>query len=138
MKKIVALCFILLLFASCSLSSEDDTGYSFEVLPVENVEIPDEFVLGETYPITISYFRPTTCHTFKAFYYLKETNIRTVAPINYVSENNDTCTDLEDVVTEASFNFNVTSNGSYIFKFWHGKDDNNGDVYLTIEVPVID
>ena len=78
--KIVALCFILLLFASCNLSSEDDTGYSFEVLPVENVEILNEFVLGETYPITISYFRPTTCSTFKAFYYLKVTNNRNCSP----------------------------------------------------------
>lgn len=134
MKRMLVLCLILLL-ASCSVN-DDGTNYSFEVLPVESVDIPDAFELGETYPITISYLRPSTCHSFKEFYYLKENNERTVAPINYVFENNN-CDNLEDVLTEATFNFNVTSNGSYIFKFWQGEDANGEDQYLTIEVPVL-
>jgi len=124
------------MLASCSVDG-DSTNYSFEVLPVESVDIPDEFVLGETYPITISYIRPSTCHSFKEFYYLKENNIRTVAPINFLFEDSD-CNDLTDTITEKTFNFIVTSNGSYIFKFWQGEDTNGEDQYLTIEVPVID
>ena len=135
MKRILVLCLILLL-ASCSIN-DDGTNFSFEVLPVESVDIPDEFELGEIYPITISYLRPSTCHAFKEFYYLKENNERTVAPINYVFENNN-CDDLEDDLTEATFDFIVTSNGSYIFKFWQGEDTNGEDQYLTIEVPVIE
>ncbi len=135
MKKLLILSLILLL-ASCSIDG-DSTDYSFEVLPVQSVDIPEEFQLGETYPITISYFRPSTCHSFKEFYYLKENNIRTVAPINYVFENNN-CNNLEDVLVDETFNFIVTSNGSYIFKFWQGEDTNGEDQYLTIEVPVID
>mgnify|MGYP003647138685 FL=1 len=107
------------------------------MLPVESVDIPDEFELGKTYPITISYLRPTTCYSFKEFYYLKENNERTVAPITYVFENND-CTDLEDTLVEATFNFIVTSNGSYIFKFWQGEDASGEDQYLIIEVPVLE
>lgn len=135
MKRLLVLCSILLL-ASCSIN-DDGANYSFEVLPVESVEIPDEFELGETYPITVSYFKPSTCHSFKEFYYLKENNERTVAAINYVYEDND-CTDLEDTLVEATFNFIVTSNGSYIFKFWQGEDTDGEDQYLIIEVPVID
>tara|TARA_R110002049_G_scaffold2365_3_gene17291 strand:- start:4598 stop:5005 length:408 start_codon:yes stop_codon:yes gene_type:complete len=135
MKKLLVLCSILIL-ASCSIN-DDGTNYSFEVLPVESVDIPDEFELGETYPITISYLRPTTCYSFKEFYYLKENNERTVAPITYVFENND-CTDLEDTLVEATFNFIVTSNGSYIFKFWQGEDASGEDQYLIIEVPVLE
>ncbi len=116
---------------------DDTPDYSFEVLPIESVVIPDEFTLGETYPITVAYFRPTNCHAFKEFYYLRENNERTVAPINYVL-NNDNCETIEDDLVEATFNFLVTSNGSYIFKFWQGEDDNGDDQYLTIEVPVID
>tara|TARA_R110001583_G_scaffold76652_1_gene209523 strand:+ start:658 stop:1065 length:408 start_codon:yes stop_codon:yes gene_type:complete len=135
MKKLLVLCSILIL-ASCSIN-DDGTNYSFEVLPVESVDIPDEFELGKTYPITISYLRPTTCYSFKEFYYLKENNERTVAPITYVFENND-CTDLEDTLVEATFNFIVTSNGSYIFKFWQGEDASGEDQYLIIEVPVLE
>ena len=135
MKKLLVLCSILIL-ASCSIN-DDGTNYSFEVLPVESVDIPDEFELGKTYPITISYLRPTTCYSFKEFYYLKENNERTVAPITYVFENND-CTDLEDTLVEATFNFIVTSNGSYIFKFWQGEDASGEDQYLIIEVPVVE
>ncbi|MFI1772694.1 hypothetical protein [Thalassobellus citreus] len=135
MKRLLVLCLTLIL-ASCSVDG-DSTNYNFEVLPVESVDIPDEFVLGETYPITISYFRPSTCHSFKEFYYLKENNVRTVAPINFVVEENN-CIELPAALVEETFNFTVTSNGSYIFKFWQGEDSNGDDQYLTIEVPVID
>lgn len=134
MKKLVALSLALFLFASCSID-DDSTNYSFEILPIESVDIPDEFTLGEVYPITVSYFRPSTCHSFKEFYYLKENNQRTVAAINYVFDNNS-CETFTDELVEATFNFIVTSNGSYIFKFWQGEDASGEDQYLIIEVPV--
>lgn len=133
MKKLFILSLALFLFASCSV--DDDYNYSFEILPVESVDIPDEFTLGEVYQITVSYFRPSSCHYFKEFYYLTDNNQRTVAPINFMFENND-CELFTDELVEATINFVVTSNGSYIFKFWQGKDENDEDQYLTIEVPV--
>ena len=136
MKNLLILCLTLILCASCSID-DDSTSYSFEVLPVESVDIPDEFELGETYPITVSYFKPSTCHAFREFYYLKENNERTVAPITYVFDNND-CETLEDNLVEATFNFRVTSNGSYIFKFWQGEGTDGETQYLTIEVPVVE
>lgn len=134
MKKLLALSLVLLFFVSCSVDN-DSPNYSFEVLPVESVDIPTEFTLGETYPITVKYLKPSTCHVFKEFYYSKDLNERTVAPITLVYEGN-TCEPLVDVEDEATFNFIVTSNGSYIFKFWQGEDTNGEDQYLTIEVPV--
>jgi hypothetical protein len=59
-----------------------------------------------------------------------------VAPITLVYEN-DNCETLDNVTEDATFNFIVTSNGSYIFKFWQGEDENGEDQYLTIEVPVV-
>lgn len=136
MKKLILLSLFLILFASCSL--DDKTlDYNLEILPIESVDIPESFTLGETYPITVSYLKPSTCNLFKEFYYLKNNNERTVAVINYEYINNN-CTDLEDELVEATFNFVVTGNGSYIFKFWQGVDENDIDQYLTIEVPVID
>ena len=137
MKKLLALSLALILCASCDLNDDNSGNYSFEILPVDSVDIPSEFVLGETYPITVTYLKPSTCHSFREFYYVKNLNERTVAPIMYVFENNN-CETLDDVTEDATFNFIVTSNGSYIFKFWQGEDANGDDLYLTIEVPVID
>lgn len=134
MKRLIIISLSLILFASCSL---DDNGYDYnlEILPVESVDMPETFTYGETYPITVSYLRPSTCHSFKEFYYLKNDNERIVAVINYdvVAHN---CEDLTDELVEATFNFIVTRTDSYVFKFWQGVDENDEDQYLTIEVPV--
>lgn len=135
MKKLIALSLALVLLVSCSLDDNDNDNYSFEILPVESVDIPTEFTLGETYPITVTYLKPSTCHVFREFYYSKNLNERTVAPITLVY-GNDNCETLENVTEDATFNFIVTGNGSYIFKFWQGEDENGEDQYLIIEVPV--
>jgi len=135
MKRLIIITLSLILFASCS--KDDGPEYSLEVLPVESVNMPESFTLGEIYPITVSYLRPTTCYSFKEFYYGKNLNERTVAVLNYNFQDNN-CQELSDELVEATFNFIVTSNGSYIFKFWQGVDENDEDQYLIIEVPVID
>ena len=77
MKKLVLLLSLLFAFNSCS--TDDGDNFRFELLPVESVEIPNEFTLGETYEITIRYYRPSTCHAFNSFYYEKNLNTRTIA-----------------------------------------------------------
>lgn len=136
MKKLITLCFAIVTLVSCSIDNDNDVNYHFEILPVESVDIPTEFVLGETYPITVTYLKPNTCHVFKEFYYSKNLNERTVAPITLVYDDKS-CETLENSTTEATFNFMVTGNGSYIFKFWQGEDEDGEDQYLIIEVPVI-
>ena len=37
---------------------------------------------------------------------------------------------------EQTLNFYVKNNGSYIFKFWQGKNDAGEDVFLEYEIPV--
>lgn len=134
MKKVLIFSLILVLFWSCSVP-ENDQDYSLEILPIESVDIPDSFTLGQTYPITVTYLKPSTCHLFKEFYYTKDGNIRTVAIVDYKFLKTD-CEDLDNELTEATFNFQPTSEGSYIFKFWQGEDVNGVDQFLTIEVPV--
>jgi len=134
MKKIIALFLMISTIFSCSL----DEGPSFytEILPVEEVQMPQEFVLGEIYTITLSYYKPTGCHVFNDIYYKSELNERTVAIINTVYEG-ENCSQ-EPTLEEVSFNFIVNSNGSYIFKFWQGKDENGDDIYYIVEIPVIE
>ena len=137
MKKLFALSLMLIFMSSCSLNDDNEANYNLEILPVASVDIPSEFTLGETYPITVTYLKPTSCHVFKEFYYSKTLNERTVAPITLVYQN-DNCQTLENTTEEATFNFIVTSNGSYVFKFWQGEDEAGEDQYLIIEVPVVE
>jgi len=134
MKKIFACLFVLITF-SCSVNNDYEETYT-EIVPVESVMMPTEFVLNEVYEISLTYLRPTTCHAFSDIYFVSESNERTVAIITTVFISNSPC---EDLFTElqASFDFKPTNTGSYIFNFWQGKDDNGDDQYLVIEVPVI-
>jgi len=135
MKKIL---FILLTFVlySCSIS-DDSLNTHYEILPVESAVVPEEFVLNEIYPIELTYLRPSTCHAFNNIYYVAESNERTVAIVTKVFNSNSNCEEISTEL-EASFNFQPTEIGSYIFKFWQGTNDADEDLFLTIEVPVIE
>ena len=137
MKKIVFLVLLasLTLFNSCSV---DDSAADFQIefIPIETVEIPAEFNFGETHTITVTYKRPTTCHSFSSFQYVPEdNNVRNVAVINFVTFGSD-CETLEDDFKSESFSLSVLDTNPYTFKFWQGKDDNGQDMYLIYEVPV--
>lgn len=138
MKKIISLFALLVVLNSCSL---DDGGrnYHLELMPIESVELPTEFELGQTYPITVHYKKPTTCHYFNNIYYEKNLNVRTIAVECAVDERDD-CQELDDTaaMAEYTFDFYVTSNGSYIFKFYQGKDESGNNIFLEYEVPVVD
>ena len=138
MKKLVSLFALLFIFNACSPDEVSD--YNLELMPIVSVDMPTEFTLGQTYPITVHYSRPTSCHYFNNLYYEKDLNIRTIAVECAVEQRND-CTDLTgtaDEVTDYTFNFYVTSNGSYLFKFYQGKDESGNNIFLEYEVPVID
>jgi len=120
-----------------SCTPDNGPSYTLELRPIVSVDIPTEFTLGQTYPITVHYSRPTTCHIFNQLYYDKNLNVRTIAVECAVQESNN-CQDLTgtNAVGDYTFNFYVTSNGSYIFKFYQGKDASGNSIFLEYEVPV--
>ncbi|MEJ2112466.1 MAG: hypothetical protein P8X62_01735 [Flavobacteriaceae bacterium] len=138
MKKFIFLCLILVFTAACSVGDDNgDTSFYYQFLPIETADVPDTMVLNETYQINVTYYRPSTCHSFNDFYFQKNGNERTVAVINRAIES-DTCEDLTDDLVEVSFNFVCLYSGSYVFKFWQGLDDNDNDLYYEVEVPVVE
>jgi hypothetical protein len=132
MRRIISLLALFFLFNSCST---DGTNYTFELLPIQSVDLPAEFTLGQTYPITVHYNLPTSCHFFNQLYYDKNLNVRTIAIESAVAEQNN-CNETPNDASTYTFNFYVTSNGSYIFRFYQGKDTNGEDIFLEYEVPV--
>lgn len=136
LKKIMLLLLFVSFLSSCSLESDTPT-YRLEVLKIESVIMPDTLFLGQTHKIKVKYLRPSTCHTFSNFIFEKSLNTRFIAVQNFVTESTN-CLPLTNELKEEEIDFFVTNNGSYIFKFWQGKDINGEDVYLEMEVPVQD
>lgn len=131
---------IAIIFTSCS---DDDSpigqDFHFEILPIEEVILPESFTHGEFYYIDYSYYKPTTCYSFNDLYYLVEGDYRTVAVINTVLEEGDglICEPLESELEWRTMLFECRKNfGSYTFQFWQGQDENGYDTYLTVEIPV--
>lgn len=137
MKKLLLLSFLLFSVFSCSTDDGDSLNFYNETLPIESVNMPTEFQFGSTYEITMTYFRPSSCHLFNDFYYVSEDNIRTISIINTVFPDQQ-CETYENEEEEVSFNFQVSSFDTYVFRFWQGKDANGNDTYFVVEVPVLD
>lgn len=136
MKKFALLTLLFIsVFTSCSLDDDTNNNYlGTEVLPIESVEMPEQFVNGETHEILITYNRPSNCHQFYTFLYDIDGNERTVAVVNAVYSG-DTCVEESESVT-VSLDFRVTSTETYLFKFYQGLDENDEELYYLVEVPV--
>jgi hypothetical protein len=138
MKRIFLLSILMCGLFSCS--TDNDTINTFTVtLPIESVVIPEQFEFGQVYPIDVTYLRPTNCHLFNTFFVENNGDETTVILVNTVYENAN-CESLteDNNETQASFNFQVNEMNTQIFKFWQGKDDNGSDLYLVVEVPVVE
>uniref|UniRef100_UPI00404A0092 hypothetical protein n=1 Tax=Flavobacterium sp. TaxID=239 RepID=UPI00404A0092 len=139
-KKLLFLIAIPMLFLFTNACTPDrGSEYHYEVLPIESFELPESFVLGETYSIVVRYNRPTTCHYFSNIYWEKNLNERVVAVQSLVEQRNDCITSpVDEILFERTFNFYVTTNGSYIFKFYKGQDEEDNPIFESVEIPVED
>jgi hypothetical protein len=132
---IIILLTVLISFSACSPSGDDNiTSFIPVIIPVESAEVPLEFTLGESYPITVRYAFPNGCYTFNDIHY--ETNGYTrIIAIRAIVNNNKACTQ-SIVEGEHTFTLKCTQTETYILKFWKGKDTQGQDQYLIVEVPV--
>lgn len=132
---------VLFIISSCSIDDDERVQFHMEFIPVVGVDVPEYFVRGETYPITVSYNRPTDCYYFDGFYYEPDGNVRVVAVQSIVIEDSN-CEPLDTLVAEeASFDFICSplySNQSYLFKFYRSVDEEGNQLFLEVEVPVME
>lgn len=135
MKKLITLLSVFFIVVSCSFEDKNDTSVHFELLPVESVEMPVDFYADTDNEIIVHFLRPTSCHGFDGFYYEKDEFTRTVAVQSFVLEQSN-CTTLTNQVLEQPLKFRPTDPGTYLFKFWKGKDTNGDDVFEEISVDV--
>ncbi len=135
MKKIIVFTVLITSLLSCSVDN-NNASYTYSVLPVTSFTVPTSFTLGSTYEIKLKYQKPTSCHLYQGIYYDKNLNTRTIA-IQTAVLDHQTCTQELPPLSEASFNFMVTNTGSYIFKFYKGKDASGKDIFESVEIPVV-
>ncbi|MFV5687337.1 hypothetical protein ACM55M_01780 [Flavobacterium sp. ZT3R25] len=136
MKKFALFILLITTLTGCTLDDDNQDSYTYEVLPVDSYTLPEKFTLGNTYEIKLKYTKPNECHLFQGIYYSKDLNKRTVA-IQAAINNNSACIQSMAVPSEVSFNFYVTNTGSYIFKFYKGKDAAGTELFEEVEVPVV-
>jgi hypothetical protein len=134
------LCFSVILALVISLhgcSIDHQENFQFVALPIVSVDMPESFVLNETYEINVTYDRSSTCAFFEGFEVSKETDsIRNVVvAASLLTSSDDDCEEVYEEV-ETSFNFIVLYDSTYLFKFYTGTDEDGVLQYLEIEVPV--
>lgn len=132
-KRLFFVIFAVVLFASCS--DDDGSSYHYELLTVEDALVPEEFVFGEIYDLSVKYIVPDNCYINSDVLYEYDQDARNIAVISLVV-NNDNC-DVLDLEQELTLKVQALQSSPYIFRFWQGDDENGEPIYLIVEVPVV-
>ncbi len=134
MKKLFLLLITIAVLSACS--PDEPQKYKLEVLPIESFIAPDTLILGATNVFKIKYKRPSNCHFFEGFYYKRNLNQRTVGISASVLEDN--CAPLTGTPVEVDLKFFASNTGTYIFKFYKGKDAAGNNIFVSDTIPVKD
>jgi len=136
MKKHILIVLIVLFVLSCN--SDDETNeMSYVVLPIESVQLPNEFVLNEEYDLDFTFVRPTVCHGYHSMLVKSEDETRTLAVQSVIYEHPNCEVLLVNNIASQSFKFKVLYGQIYVFRIFKGVDDLGEEVYEVIEVPVV-
>ncbi|SCY34853.1 hypothetical protein SAMN05192588_2408 [Nonlabens sp. Hel1_33_55] len=133
-KFIALLALISIAFSSCDVTDDDQPRLKLTALAITDVEIPDPFVFGQVNEIIVRYNQPSDCHNFYAFDVRSNLNEREVIVYSEFFES-EGCTP-GPIPTEQVLRFRATSNGTIVFKFLTGIDNNGENEFLEIEVEV--
>ena len=134
MKKLIALICIFVLSISCT-QEPDGPRVHLELLKVESVVLPTTFTANTVNEIEVTYSRPSSCHGFEGFYYTRDGFNRTIAVLNYVIEEQG-CLPLLNQLQTKILRFKPATAGTYLLKFWKGKDANGVNLYEEFSVVV--
>ncbi len=136
MKKVllILLCFLVVPLGSCSLDS-DDVNFTFVPLRIVNVELPESFMINQTYTVSVTYIRPNGCTFFEGFDFNEvDTTTREVVAIGSELQETSCTQQLEEV--ETTFEFFVLHSEDYLFRFWTGENADGEQEFLEVVVPV--
>ena len=121
---------------SCN-NDDDYHDYHLEYTNVKSADLPDEFIYGRTYKIDVTIELPNSCYYYYNQYdYFYEGNSRLIYPIAHVDDGVPCTPNIREITF--SIPVQALQNETYVFKFYQGEDAEGQDMFLTIEVPVIE
>ena len=118
----------------------DDGEEKFHFVPLQitAAELPESFMLNQTYQIKVTYSTPNGCTTFEGFDITEDdteySEIRNVVAIGAERENLQCTQQFEEI--ETTFSFLCLYSKTYVFRFWTGEDENGASEFFEVEVPV--
>lgn len=135
MKKILLLLVVLATITACTPDNGPTDTYTFHVLAVDSYTLPATFKLGVADTIKLKYQKPSACHIYQGIVYNREEKTRTIA-IQTAVKDNEVCSTEVPPLSELSFTFLPTETGSYIFKFYKGKNTDGTNKFESVEIQV--
>ena len=142
MKKLLLLLALVTfgIFSSCSPEGSDNPEFTLELIPIQDVEMPEYFERGRTYNLTLFYSMPSDCHYLNNI--IPEPagqNTYMVAIEAFVVDNPD-CNQFEQMVMEEVLvQFTCTtsySGNSCTLKFYNGEDSEGNPRFIERTIPV--
>ncbi|UAM98090.1 hypothetical protein K8354_17715 [Polaribacter litorisediminis] len=132
LKKFTILCLAIVLFGSCL--NDNEPIFKYELLPIDEANVPASFTFGEQDTIAIKYTLPNSCYAFNNLYYEYQDTTRIVAARALVSLD----VYCAEVIVQEEYKFvvNVSQEEDYVFKFWKGTDSNGENIFEEFVVPV--
>ena len=141
MKRLIFVFMTLVMISSCSVD-DDSSNTAFELAKITGNDLPDNFVLGETYTIKVNYILPSQCNSFSGIDARRGGQANSERRDIYVGVvtnlNESTNCDSNILGEQGVSNFSITIDETedYTFYFWTGLDDSNQPVYSETTVPV--
>lgn len=134
MKPIFLMLALSFLTFSCSPHDDGPTN-TLETLPISQVAMATKFAKDSITEIPLSYVRPTVCHSFYDFYYVRDGLTRTVAIIALKENGSTSCPPSQTTYT-VPLKFKPAALGTYHFKFWTGTNTQGVDQYAEYDAVV--
>gem|GEM_PF-1259815 len=159
-KKLVVLLSLVFSVLSCEPDNDKPIEFSLELVPIENVRLPEFFVEGQTYEIEMQYIRISACHFPNAVYYSQENeqeisyeetpiapieiihnkSIVTVSVENIIFKGNDCNVEIprDQQIVNAVLKLKIDQPAGtiYEFKFLKGRDAQENPIYFIERVVV--
>lgn len=141
MKKLVFVLMAVIAMTGCSV----DSGYEsiqYELAEITNSDLPGEFVLGETYDVTVTYQLATDCYTFtgldprRAGTSSEDRREIYVSAISAIKSSTLCDPNAEGASGTSKFSILIDEMDEYNFHFWTGEDAVGNAIYYDVTVPV--
>jgi len=138
MKYFFTLFLATFLFYGCNDDDDDydEHDYHLEYIGTKTVDLPNEFIFGNVYRINGTIELPNSCYYYYNQYdYFYEGSSRIIYPIAHVDDG----VSCAEKITTAKFSIpvHIQQSEPYVFKFYQGEDDDGNELFLTVEVPVV-